>query len=414
MKADALIESIVLPELRMLHAVDPAAAARKARRMVTTTGDFVRGSLPLIVPWLATEIGPDGPWSWSIGDAHQGNFSTLAVGRMDGEGIVPVTFGVSDVDDEAPSPWSWDLVRLLSSIAVICPELKRAAFEELSAVVLASYGECMARFGDGDALTARIDANGLPEVVKTLIGNASGEAKHKRFIGTMAIGAGQGARLRRGTDVADDPDAAATLRAAWDRRIGLPEHQVLDLARRLRPGGLSSLGRRRWWLLVRELEPVARLRLLEIKERAPSALTRVLPASPFTPWGAAQPVVSTMGSDPWQRVLHASAGEYLVRTRCHTRETIDHDLLDAGDWRRLGHLYGQLIATFHWRGLTQLAPDADKRCAAIASATGRWEGRLAKRSQRLGEHLVDLAAAYRKRVKPLITTIDRSEALDLG
>lgn len=414
MKVDALIESIALSELRMLHAIDPEAAARKARRMATSTGDFLRGSLPLIVPWLATEIGPDGPWSWSIGDAHQGNFSTLAVGKMDGEGIVPVTFGVSDVDDEAPSPWSWDLLRLLSSIAVVRPELKRSAFEELCAVTLASYGECMARFGGGDALAARIDANGLPEVVKGLIGAGSGEAKHKRFISSMASGAGQGARLKRDAETADDPEAAATLGAAWERRLGLPEHQVLDLARRLKPGGLSSLGRRRWWLLVRELHPVARLRLLEVKERAPSALSRVLPASPFTPWGAAQPVVSTMGNDPWQRVLHAASGEYLVRTRCHTRGTIDLDELDEGDWRRLGHLYGQLIATFHWRGLTQIAPDAASRCGAIAAAATRWEGKLAKRSQRLGEHLVDLAAAYRKRVKPLLKATDRTDTLELG
>ena len=418
MKADPVIQLIALPELRFLHAVEPAAAARKAKRMAKSSNDFVRGSLPLLGPWLAREVGLDQPWVWAIGDSHQGNFASLAVGPMKRDGIVPVTFGIADVDDEGPAPWSWDLLRLLSSIRIAAPELKRSAFDELCTVTLGSYRECMTRFADDDAMAARIDANGLPEAVKALIAAGSGEAKHKRFIASMVAGRGNTVRLKRDAEVADDPDAAACLHASWDRRQGLPGHNVLDLARRLKPGGLSSLGRRRWWLLIREQAPTSRLRLLEIKERAPSALGRILPVSPFTPWmqdGVAQPVCSTMGGDPYQRVLHAAAGEYLVRTRCHTRATLDLATLDPSDRRRLGHLYGQLIATFHWQGLTQLAPDAAERCAAVAKASAAWDERLTQQSDQLADHLLDLAAAYRAAVKPLLAGVVRgdSEILEL-
>ena len=411
MKSTAVIATIALAELRMLHAVDASAAANKARRMCNKDIDFVRGSLPLIVPWMCVTVGPGSPagapWVWSIGDAHLGNFSTLAVGKMDPDGIVPVTFGVSDVDDEGPAPWSWDLLRLLSSIMIAAPELKRKTFNELCAVTCSTYAEMMQRFGEGDAMAARIDANGLPEAIKTLIVAGSGEACHKRFIATMVSGSGPKAKLKRNADVVDDPYSEPALRIAWSRLAGLPAHTVLDVARRLNPGGLSSLGRRRWWVLIRESGPVTRLRLIELKERAPSVLTRVLPVSPFTPWVAAtapatQPVCSTMGKDPYQRVLRTAAGDCLARTRCHTRDTVDIANLDHGDLRRLGHLYAQLLATFHWQGLSQLTPDVEQRCAAIAVAAAATSDLIAQRSAEMALHLNELAVSYRDQVKPLL------------
>ena len=411
MKSTAVIATIAMSELRMLHAVEPAAAASKARRMCNNDNDFVRGSLPLIVPWLSVKVGHDcaagSPWVWSIGDAHQGNFSTLAVGKMDRDGVVPVTFGVADVDDEGPAPWSWDLLRLLSSISIVAPKLKRKAFDELCDLTCTTYAEMMQRFGEGDAMAARIDANGLPEAIKKLIVAGSGEAQHKRFMATMVSGSGLKAKLKRNADVADDPYSEPALRIAWSRLAGLPEHTVLDVARRLNPGGLSSLGRRRWWLLVRESTPVARLRLIEFKERAPSALSRVMPVSPFTPWVSAsapatQPVCSTMGKDPYQRVLRTAAGDCLARTRCHTRDTVDITALDNGDLRRLGHLYAQLLSTFHWQGLSQLTPDVEERCAAIAVAATANTKLIGQRAAEMAIHLQELAVDYRAQVKPLL------------
>ncbi len=405
LKVDALIEHIALAELRMLCAVDPAAATRKAKRMSRSAEDFVRGALPLVVPWLTSEVGADGPWVWSIGDAHQGNFASLAVGKMDRDGIVPVTYGIADVDDEGPAPWSWDLLRLLSSVAVMLPGLKRTLFSELCLVTLGAYRECLTRFAQGDDLAARIDANGLPEGIKALLQAGSGEVHHKRFMATMVSGSGAATRLRRSAEIVEDESGLHALRAAWAIQTDLPEHTVLDGARRLNPGGLSSLGRRRWWLLLREAKPVPRLRLLELKERSPSVLTRVIPVTPFAPWLHAErpiPVCSIMGGDPFQRVLRLAAGQYLARTRCHTRAVLDLDQLDSGDRRRLGHLYGQLLATFHWQGLAQLTPDVAARCAAIAEATTSWEAVLPKRATQLADHLGALATAFSARVQPLI------------
>ena len=405
LKVDALIEHIALAELRMLCAVDPAAATRKAKRMSRSEEDFVRGALPLVVPWLTSEVGADGPWVWSIGDAHQGNFATLAVGKMDREGIVPVTYGIADVDDEGPAPWSWDLLRLLSSVAVMLPALKRTLFSELCMVTLEAYRECMSRFAHDDGMAARIDGNGLPEGIKALLLAGSGEAQHKRFMATMVSGTGAAARLRRGDDIVDDEVGLHALRAAWAGQPDLPEHTILDGARRLNPGGLSSLGRRRWWLLLREAKPVPRLRLIELKERSPSVLSRVIPVSPFSAWmreDRPRPECSIMGGDPFQRVLRLATGEYLARTRCHTRAVLALDTLDGGDRRRLGHLYGQLLATFHWQGLSQLTPDAAERCGAIAKASTTWDELLPKRATQLADHLGALATAFRDRVQPLI------------
>ena len=114
-KAADLVDLLLLPSLEALRQIDPSAAVERQRQMVKKSTDFVRGSLVLHVAWLAAHPLPDAPWVWSIGDAHCGNFATLATGPLNRAGISPVTYGVADVDDEHPAPWHWDLVRLLAS-----------------------------------------------------------------------------------------------------------------------------------------------------------------------------------------------------------------------------------------------------------------------------------------------------------
>ena len=109
-----------------------------------------------------------------------------------------------------------------------------------------------------------------------------------------------------------------------------------------------------------------------------------------------------MGKDPYQRVLRTAAGDCLARTRCHTRKTVDVAKLDHGDLRRLGHLYAQLLSTFHWQGLSQLTPDVDKRCAAIAVSAMANKNLIAQRSAEMAAYLAELAVSYRDQVKPLL------------
>jgi hypothetical protein len=350
------------------------------------------------VRWLALNPLDDAPWVWSAGDAHQGNFATLATGRAGRHGIVPVTYDVADVDDEHPAPWWWDHARLLASLPAAAPRLRPA---DLAPALLDEYQRTLERVADGDELALRLDLHGLPEALKRLIEDESADGLAARFhAGFVARG---GERLRRGELADDDGKAAAALvpalATALAGRGDVARTTVLDVARRRSGGGLASLGRRRWWVLAREEDRrgARRLRLLELKERRPSVLAGVLPAQPFAPRRATTPCLTVaMGGDPCQRSVRLGASELLLRTRCHTRSVLAPARLDAGDRRRLAGTWGQLLAAFHVNGWLLLGRDAAEQAAAVAGDVRRRGAQVAARADGLARLLASAHAAFAK------------------
>jgi uncharacterized protein (DUF2252 family) len=361
----ALVDAFLRPELAALAAVDPEAARKRVKGMCEDSLSFYRGALDLCAGWMARKAGFEGTWVWSAGDAHHRNFATLAVGRADAEGIVPVTFDVSDVDDEQPAPWRWDFVRLFASVALSKPGQKGSDFAAVVQASLETYARALEDGGE-----ARVDLADLPEPLKELIDRDSGPEPHRRYIAERVEGEGEQARLRTGAELSRDLSSRAFFVPALTALYGDEARlSVTDVARR--PiGGLSSLGRRRWLVCARERQGTrtVRLRLLEIKERPAGGLSRLVQVTPFAPApGAAVRLTVAMGGDPFQRVLHGPAGSYLVRTRCHARRTIDPVELDAQDLVRLARLWGTLLANFHLRGLRALRADVPARANDLAS-----------------------------------------------
>ena len=401
----------MLPELRVLATLNPEAHARKLKKLQSGVTVFNRGALAIAVTWMVREIGVTDAWVWAVGDPHHGNIATLAVGPADHEGLVRPTYGISDIDDEHPAPWRWDLLRALSSVAITRPDLKGKDLKELGSALALTYGDTLERLASGDALADRLDWNGLPEGVKTLIGTATAEDAHKRFIAEYVTGQGLNARLRRNPEVQDDT-LATTFFTQAIRDAAWPAHRLLDVARRHAPAGISSLGRRRWLVLLREPGPPARLRLVEAKERTPSVLARVLPCCPFPPTAIGGRITVAMGRDPFHAVAEGPASNYLLRTRCHAREQLDLATCDAGDLRRLMHLHGQVLAGFHWHGLYALGRSADTpitdtyQAARPLSATGQAAraargaatvgGELGQQAKALSDHLLACWKVFRK------------------
>jgi hypothetical protein len=369
----ALVEAHLLPELAALRAVDPASADERVRRMSVDAGAFLRGSLRLHGHWVLAECGIVGPWVWAVGDAHQANFATLANGPVNRHGVVPVIYGISDVDDELPAPWRWDALRLLTSLAVARPGLRPADLGILCATFLAHYVRTLERLAEDDALALRIDRTGLPEALQNLIDHDSDPEYRARRVARHIDDGGPRPRLRLGPGLVADQTTAAWLPAAleqlWGGMADLPKVRVLDVARRLSSGGISSVGRRRWLALIREqVRGERHLRVIEVKERPPSALATLLTVSPFAPpAGRRVPLTLAMGGDPYQGVLCTAPATFLVRTRCHTRSTLDLAALDGGDLRRLAELWGQLLADFHVRGLRALGEATPAHLTALAN-----------------------------------------------
>ncbi len=385
MRPERWIKVLLEPELAALAAIDPAAATGKIATMARDPWGFQRGALPLVAPWLAQHALDDTPWVWAVGDAHLGNFATLCVGAVRDERI-PATFGIADVDDEHPAPWPWDLVRFLASLFIAQPGLGRREREDLCQGLLTSYGDIIERLAEGDALATRIDQNGLPETVKTLVTAANDPPRAARFLTRLV----RDDRFRKHRELVADPPAIASIRTAWSR-IDTPAHQVLDGARRRASGGVGSLGRKRWLLLI---DAGNHRRLLECKERRPSVLARVLPTTPFTPQTAGGPLTIAMGNDPFQRLLRLPAIDLLVRTRCHARDTIAGGTLDEGDRRRLMHLIGQLLATFHAEGLGRLLTDHRGHLRRIAAGARAWRKPLSTLAEDLTEFLTQSHRAF--------------------
>jgi hypothetical protein len=379
-KAVDLVESLLLPSLTALREVDPAAAAERRRRMGRTVADFVRGSLVLHAAWLAAHPLPGAPWVWSIGDAHCGNLATLATGPLNRQGVSPVTYGFSDVDDEHPAPWHWDLVRLLASAGIVLGDgIGRKRLEELARLCLADYVRVLTAACDDDGHAERLDFHGLPEALKTTIGHDAEPAHLAAYRRQRILRAG----LRAGEDCVVDSAAKRLLLPAVEHALtALPpvrEWRLVDLARRTASGGLASLGRRRWWVLAQERDRDGGWvpRVLELKERRPSVLSAILPAQPFAPATTA-PWTLPMGGDRWQRTVQLGTGDALLRTRCHTRTVLDLAGLDSGDRIRLARLWGQLLAVAHLTSARGLGLAPGRVAAALVVHAGRHGDEVAE------------------------------------
>lgn len=383
-KAADLVDLLLLPSLEALREIDPAAAAERKRRMAKTPADFVRGSLILHTAWLAAHPLPDAPWVWSIGDAHAGNFATLATGPLNRAGISPVTYGVADVDDEHPAPWHWDLVRLLASAGLTLRDdgVGRRRFIELARGCVADYVRVLTAATDDDEHIERVDFHGLPEALKAAINeDADPEclAEHRRRHLN-------GQRLRADAECVVDAAAKRLLLPAITKAlIAAPpttaEWRVLDLAHRSASGGLASLGRRRWWVLAQERNRDGAWvpRLLELKERRPSVLSAILPAQPFTPMTTTFWTLP-MGGDRWQCAVPIGVGDALLRSRCQARTVLDPADLDAGDRIRLARLWGHLVAVAHLTSARGLGLSAKHQAATVVV-----------NAQKHGQDVADLA-----------------------
>lgn len=385
-----------MPEFAALRAVAPQAAVSKAARMAKDPASFARGATGLVAAWLGRHHAEDGPWVWAVGDAHLGNIALLATGHRHHEGRIPVTIDIADVDDEHPAPWSWDLLRLGASYAHAWPDLGGKNIAGLAALAATTYAEHLQRLADGDRYAAIIDLNGLPEPLKRELIVLNREAAPKRHLARHAITRKGILGLRRGELGADDPEAIAALRTAWEHQPNLPDHRWCDAVRRITDHGVSSRGRRRWLALIEEQ---GFYRLLELKEHPPSCLERVIGVTPFPPRSG--PILTVpMGGDPFQRLLTLAQGRVLVRTLCHARVTLDPTTCDEGDRRRAAHLHGQLLARFHWTGLQALTPDASSLGQEVARAARTQADRLGRHGVRLASHLTACWRTFRTTTTP--------------
>jgi uncharacterized protein (DUF2252 family) len=112
-----LIVDVFTEAFGELAEADPTAVRRKFRKMAAEPAAFYRGSAPL---FYADAAQREDPWAdertsrvWIQGDLHVENFGTY----MDGEGHL--VFDVNDFDEAYLGHFTWDLQRLVASVAMM-------------------------------------------------------------------------------------------------------------------------------------------------------------------------------------------------------------------------------------------------------------------------------------------------------
>ncbi|HEX8228671.1 MAG TPA: DUF2252 domain-containing protein [Chloroflexia bacterium] len=130
---------------------DPDAWRGKYRKMAATPFAFYRGSAALFYSDLARDEEPFANEQtgriWIQGDLHAANFGTY----MNSQGVL--VFDVNDFDEAYIAPFTWDVKRLVASLALIGYEkaLSDDEIREMVRTAVRSYVEQVKKFASSEA-----------------------------------------------------------------------------------------------------------------------------------------------------------------------------------------------------------------------------------------------------------------------
>jgi uncharacterized protein (DUF2252 family) len=145
----AFIVDTLVEAFADLMTASPAAFRTKFRKMAAEPFAFYRGSACL---FYADAARWSDPWVddrtrrvWIQGDLHAENFGTY----LDGDGVL--VFDVNDFDEAYVAPWTWDLRRLVASVALLgwSKALSDADIDALNTAYLRSYLAAVRSFSGG-------------------------------------------------------------------------------------------------------------------------------------------------------------------------------------------------------------------------------------------------------------------------
>lgn len=250
----------------------------KYRAMGASPFVFLRGTCHLFYARLPeAPVLRDAPCVWACGDLHLENF-----GSYRGDNRL-VYFDITDFDEAALAPLSWDLVRLLTSVLCAATELglTRTPARAMCRVLTDSYAQALAegspRWIERDVATGPVKTllDGLRErrridFLDSRTERRGNKRRRLRIDGKRALGASEAERAR-----------VAQLIGRFAKRQDNPEfYDVIDIARRI--AGTGSLGLERYVVLVAGKGGVAKRdaakrggdsnHLLDLKLARPSAL----------------------------------------------------------------------------------------------------------------------------------------------
>jgi uncharacterized protein (DUF2252 family) len=354
----------VVQQVRSFNAGrEPERLALKYQKMRASDFAFLRGSCHLFYARLPNvSIFKRAPLVWSCGDLHPENF-----GSYKGDNRL-VYFDINDFDESALAPASWDLVRMLTSIAVgtegvgIKPLQSDVLCRQfLDAYVLAlRHGKAYwlerdTAQGPIRSLLRSLDGRTRPEFLNTRT-EQRGKTRSIRLDGIKALPVSNAQRL-----------AVTSLMASFAATQPEPGFfRVMDVARRI--AGTGSLGLDRYAVLVKGRGSLDGNHLMDLKLATPSSLAPYLKTSQPDWANEASRVVELqrrMQAIP-MAFLHAIKADkfsYVLRGLQPSEDRISFDAakLKQTELRQLMDSLGKLVAWAHLRSASrQGATGADE------------------------------------------------------
>ena len=350
----------------------------KYHKMRDSAFSFLRGSCHLFYARLAqSPPRPTSPLAWICGDLHLENFGSY---KADNRQVV---FDINDFDEAILAPASWDLVRMLCSVALGANDagLPPPECQRLGVAFLDAYAAALAR---GKALwVEHKTANGLVRSIlddvhtrerKTLLD------KYTDVHATDRVLRLDGKRAFAATNIQQQCVRDCIARIASE--LPNPDfYEVLDVAQRL--AGTGSLGMERYLILVRGKGTPDGHYLLDLK-RAPSSSLEMYLQVIQPPWASQahrivgaqrrmqavsvaflQPVL--MGGNAYVlRGLQTSEDCIALRKNGHQNSQEHMDLLTT---------MGQVVAWAHLRGAGR---DGSANIDALMAfgQSANWKARL--------------------------------------
>ena len=355
---------------------EPERLAIKYARMRSSAFVFLRGTAHLFYEdWPRRSPLNDAPKAWICGDLHLENFGGYAA--ADGQ----PHFDVSDFDEAARAPVTWELARLCVSLLLAASSIgmKKPESEALIGRCLDGYAAALS-----EQASAPIDAKTSQPDLRRFLRHLS--SNHQAaFLQARTTGKGAARRLRilKDKTLPAHPTQTKHLKRWWRKYCTGPEARrygkLLDVARRIT--GTGSLGVRRYALLVATDKDA---RLLELKESVPAAMIR-LHRAPANPWLSEAARVTAA-----QRRAQAAPPRLLTAVEIGKRSFILRELHPGDDkltvakgkaqhqrLARLAPWLGRVAAASHlrtagWRGA---APASELSAFAMGKA---WRKRVAK------------------------------------
>ncbi|MGZ5250595.1 MAG: DUF2252 domain-containing protein [Caldimonas sp.] len=246
---------------------DPQRLRLKYRAMRASAFAFLRGSCHLFYDRLPRSgLFKSAPLTWCCGDLHLENFGSFkADNRL-------VYFDISDFDESALAPASWDLVRMVSSLRVAADNvtIRKSEGERVCALFVESYASAIAL---GKSYWVERDtAEGL---VRSLLDGLR-TRQRAAFLKTRTEFKGKKRLLRvDGTKALPSTEQQRAAVNDFMTAFALTQPQpaffrVLDVARRV--AGTGSLGVDRYVILVEGRGGPDGNYLLDLKHATPSVL----------------------------------------------------------------------------------------------------------------------------------------------